>query len=547
MKRRIGNISSSTFYRDARNHRNRLLNEMFEAREQVDVVDQIAVNDNNRGSNQEIQIVNPIELIELRQDDINQLPINQNEPNEFQTGNVEREPLELHPDDINQLPINLNEPIELQNGNDERELFELRPNDINQLPINPNEPNNELQNGNDERGLPPVPFNYYDDEDFNDEYENYDEENSNDEDETAFEENEPDSYRSKLANFVKRSNLSRKHTNELLQLQREHGHLELPKTKETLCGTPRYSIHPRPCGDDGEYYHFGIEKSLLKCNYRFLFEENLVLIDIGIDGISLSKSSRLKLWPIIGAFVDKPNISPFLIGCYKGTTNPPCINSFIFDFAEELKIIEENGVKVTPASIIKPLKIRAFICDTPARSFVTGCMGHGSYFGCSKCDQEGDYHNNKVVYQPVRGNNRTDISFSNREQPQHHQPKFLNDPTLLESMQIGMVTQFPLDPMHAVDSGIMKRMLGSILFGPCQSCHIRGNGRIMMDAVNLGLISYIPSEFERKPRSLLTEYSKFKAVEFRLFLLYTGIFNLFLVETKKSNSLFFSIDRLRCS
>lgn len=501
MKRRIGDISSSKFYRDATNHRNRLLNEMFEAREQVDVMDQIAVNDNNREDN---QLVNLIEPDELRQDGINQLPINPNEPNEFQNGN------DNNPED-NQLVI----PIE---------LIELHQNDINQLPINPNEPN-QFQNRNVEMDLPPVPFNYYEDEDSNDEDENGVEENSNDEDENVDEENDPESYRSKLANFVKRSNLSRKHTNELLQLQREYGHIELPKTKETLCGTPRFSIHPRPCGNDGEYYHFGIEKSLLKCNYRFLFEEDLVLIDIGIDGISLSKSSRLKLWPIIGAFVDKPNISPFLIGCYKGTTNPPCINSFTFDFVEELKTIEENGVKVTPASIIKPLQIRAFICDTPARSFVTGCMGHGSYFGCGKCDQEGDYRHNKVVYQPVRSNSRTDITFSNREQPQHHQPKFLNDPTLLETIQIGMVTQFPLDPMHAVDSGIMKRMLGSILLGPCQSCHLRGNGRILMDAINLGLIPYIPSEFERKPRSLLTEYNKFKAVEFRLFLLYTGTFN----------------------
>lgn len=487
MKRRIGDISASTFYRNSRIHRNRLLNEMFEAR-----ANQTQANDNNHGSNEDIQIVNPIELI---QDDIIELPINPNDPNDFPNENVERELIELHQDDINELPVNPNEP-------------------------------NDVQNENFQMDLPPVHFNYYSDED--DEYENYVEENSNDEDENVVADNNPESYRSKLASFVKRSNLSRKHTVELLQLQREHGHLELPKTKETLCGTPRYSIHPRPCGDDGEYYHLGIEKSLMKCNYRFLFEEELVLIDIGIDGISLSKSSKLKIWPIIGAFVDKPNISPFLIGCYKGTTNPPCINSFIFDFVEELKVIEQNGVKVTPSCIIKPLTIRAFICDTPARSFVTGCLGHGSYFGCSKCDQEGDYHYNKVVYQPVRGNTRTDTTFSNREQPQHHQTKFLNEPSLLETMQFGMVTQFPLDPMHAVDSGIMKRMLGSILFGPCQSCHLRGNGRIMMDAINLGLIPYIPSEFERKPRSLLTEYSKFKAVEFRLILLYTGIFNLIL-------------------
>lgn len=448
--KRIGDVSSRTFYRDVRNHRNQILSDMFENREQVDAAD----------PNED-----PIELIEMHRDNIIQLSTNPNHLNEF---------------------------------------------------------NNDGDDSNDESND--------ESDDFNDEYSNYGEENSDDEFENCVEENNPETLRTKLAIFVKGSNLSRKHTNELLQILREHGHIELPKTKETLCGTPKYSIHPRPCGDFGEYYHYGIENSLMKCNYRFLFEEDLVLIDIGIDGITLSKSSKLKIWPIIGAFVDKPNISPFLIGCYKGTTNPPCINSFIFDFVNELKLIKENGVRVTPSCVIKPLTIRSFICDTPARSFVTGCLGHGSYFGCSKCDQEGDYHINKVVYQPERGNTRTDISFSNREQPEHHQPKFLNDPNLLETMQFGMVSQFPLDPMHAVDSGIMKRMLGSILVGPCKSSHLRGNGRLLMDAVNLSLIPYIPSEFERKPRSLLTEYSRFKAVEFRLFLLYTGtIFNYFLV------------------
>lgn len=408
----------------------------------------------------------------------------------------------------NEIGVENNNPIEL---NDQLVVLNEPENNINDDDINnPIELHNEIIHPNEV--LEPVEFVFNDSDD----------ENHTDDDENNFEVNVVESYRVKLANFVKKSNLSRELTNELLKLQREFGHPELPKTRETLCGTPRHSIHPRPCGDGGEYYHFGIQNGLIKCNYRFLFEEDHVFIDIGIDGLALSNSSKLKVWPIIGKFVNKPNTSPFLIGCYKGTTDPSCIDSFTFDFVEEMKVIQENGVKVTPNCVIKPLSIRAFICDTPARSLTTGCFGHASYHGCSKCDQVSDF-TNKMIYQPIRTNDRTDATFSNREDPGHHQPQFQDQRSLLETIGIGMVSQFPIDPMHAVDSGIMKRILGSILNGPCNSCHLRGEGRDLMDAVNLRMIPYIPSDFERKPRSLLTEYPRFKAVEFRLFLLYTGI------------------------
>lgn len=71
-----------------------------------------------------------------------------------------------------------------------------------------------------------------------------------------------------------------------------------------------------------------------------------------------------------------------------------------------------------------------------------------------------------------------------------------------------MVSQFPLDYMHLVCLGVMKRRLGSrVIDGISQ--HL------------LNLNSHIPSEFARKPRSL-KEIDRWKATEFRQFLLYTG-------------------------
>lgn len=71
-----------------------------------------------------------------------------------------------------------------------------------------------------------------------------------------------------------------------------------------------------------------------------------------------------------------------------------------------------------------------------------------------------------------------------------------------------MVSQFPLDYMHLVCLGVMKRRLGSRVIDDI-SQHL------------LNLNSHIPSEFARKPRSL-KEIDRWKATEFRQFLLYTG-------------------------
>lgn len=490
MSKRIGEISSNRFYRDVRRRQNQILNEIFggDINDVAGVADIVVAVDD--------AVVNA---------DIDDVAVNAEVDNVVVNADVENVVVNADVPDVagDASPGSPNHA-----DNNDADLMAIVDYEVDD-PDDDYDPNELLENildfENDNVEVPgnisPIHSSASEDGD----YEN----------------NEPESFKSKLAVFVKKSTLSRQLTNELLKLLRENGHPEIPKTRETLLGTPRFSIHPRPCGE-GEYYHFGLEKCLTRCNYKFLIDEENVQIDIGIDGLSLAKSSKLKIWPISGAFVNKPNISPFLIGAYKGYSDPGNINCFLFDFVEELKVCYENGIKVTPNQIIKPISIRAFICDTPARSFVTGCVGHNAFYGCSKCDQHGVYMN-KTTYSTTRENSRTDVSFYNREQPEHHKQQFRNELTLLETVNIGMVSQFPLDVMHAIDSGLMKRMLESILHGPCNLLHLRNDGKHLMDAVNLRMISYIPSEFERKPRSLLTELPRFKAVEFRLFLLYTGM------------------------
>jgi hypothetical protein len=51
--------------------------------------------------------------------------------------------------------------------------------------------------------------------------------------------------------------------------------------------------------------------------------------------------------------------------------------------------------------------------------FVKNIKGHSRYFGCEKCTQEGDYHN-KMTFPETNATLRTDVSFDEMGQEEHH-------------------------------------------------------------------------------------------------------------------------------
>lgn len=71
---------------------------------------------------------------------------------------------------------------------------------------------------------------------------------------------------------------------------------------------------------------------------------DLLEIDIGIDGLPIYKSSKTSVWPILGAFVDQPYVSPFLIGIFCGVGHPSSLDDYLEEFLNEAKGLEENGV-----------------------------------------------------------------------------------------------------------------------------------------------------------------------------------------------------------
>lgn len=317
-----------------------------------------------------------------------------------------------------------------------------------------------------------------------------------------------------LAKWVNETNIARDSVNSLLKLIGPNVKEHIPKCYATLMKTPLKKIvlktlHP------GMYFHYGIQSHFSNNSYNFLESATEIKIDIGIDGASLFKSSQITIWPIMGAFVDMPNTKSFLIGCYCGNSKPTSPDDFLSDFVEEVNVLKTAGIHINGNSKKLPLVIRCFSGDAPARAYLSGIIYHNGKHGCPRCDAT-TTESPKTTY---CGNPRTDNTFKQRIHPDHHNPKFLHKKSILEEMGIKMVTQFPIDPMHLVDSGVVKRCIQSFLDNATSgTANCSKISELLMDVVKPNT----PSEFARNCRPL-DMISVWKATEFRQFLLYSSL------------------------
>ena len=139
---------------------------------------------------------------------------------------------------------------------------------------------------------------------------------------------------------------------------------------------------------------------------------------------------------------------------------------------------------------------------------------HLGYAGCDKCIQHGEW-NGKMTFPETSAPLRTNLTFDEMTDEEHHQGA-----SPLQGTGIGMVSQFPLDYMHLVCLGVMRRLLLLWMRGPLR-CRV---GSAVTERISIALTSmrgFIAKEFARKPRAL-REIDRWKATELRQFLLYTG-------------------------
>ncbi|XP_017477108.1 PREDICTED: uncharacterized protein LOC108367073 isoform X2 [Rhagoletis zephyria] len=195
------------------------------------------------------------------------------------------------------------------------------------------------------------------------------------------------------------------------------------------------------------------------------------------------------------------------------------LDSYLHDLVSEIKNLKESGVELYGRSF--QIDLRAFICDAPARSFMCSTVGHNALIGCEKCYQRGQRINNVTTFSTASAEPRTYEDFRNRKQMQFHKGFHQKRHSELELIGIDMITQFPLEPMHLIDLGVMRKFL-TLLINRKTVQKIGTNDKNLMSNKLISLAPFIPREFQRKPRSL-NEICRWKATEFRQFALYTGL------------------------
>ncbi|XP_046737627.1 uncharacterized protein LOC124406298 [Diprion similis] len=286
-----------------------------------------------------------------------------------------------------------------------------------------------------------------------------------------------------------------------------HGH-NVPLDARTLLQAPRKLeiIDMSP----GHYYHFGLVQGSVRSVAKYYSTENCpkeLQININVDGLPLTKSSGSQFWPILASVEADFYTEPFIVGLYHGS------NEFMKYFTEECsKIID---VRLSIGNRTVPIKINAFVSDTPAKCFITGTKGHNAYFGCGKWVQEGEFIDNRVTYPETTARLRTNESFRLKTNEEHHKKT-----SILENLCINMILDFPIDYMHLVCLGVMKKLLQFWIKGS-KDVRMTNFQRKRASDLLLLLNKSISKEFARKARPL-EEVDRFKATELRQLLLYTG-------------------------
>ena len=319
-------------------------------------------------------------------------------------------------------------------------------------------------------------------------------------------EHEIPSMSQNLAKHATKHRLGRDAVNELLLILREQG-LDLPKDSRTLLKTPR---HVEVLSQEKWSYHYiGIQKALNSLKMQF---QDLIKLTVNIDGLPVFKSTNSQLSPILGSvFVSK---IVFPIAFFYSDGKPENVDFYLKDFFDEVSNLASNGVLIGTKKFEFTLKV--IVCHAPARSFLKCIIGHTGYYSCERCSVKGESKDHRIVFNGDCSTEtaRTKEEFNNFSYKRRHQ-KALSP---FVKIDFNCVNDFPLDYMHCVLLGVVKRILVFISKGPkiCK-LSVQQTQQISDRLLKIKL----PSNFNRQPRSI-KDLCYWKATEYRSFLMYHG-------------------------
>ncbi len=306
------------------------------------------------------------------------------------------------------------------------------------------------------------------------------------------------------------NNINHAQFSELLKVLRKHScHHDFPSDSRSVIKANKSTVSVFPV-NPGKYCHLEFS-SKIKSLYNTTKTSPLYL-QIGIDGLPIYKSSNIQFWPILGFLVGISK-EPFAIGIYSGNKKPESVNEFLNAFVDEFIKLKNDLLLEN-----KHLFLHSVICDAPAKSYVKGIKGHTGYFGCDKCEVEGEHKNYRMTFTDTAARKRTNQTFRSRQNEDHH----LRDSILERVESLDMIKCFPCDYMHLICLGVIRKFIQLITKGKPSPHKLSNHNILQLSSRLVSLAPYVVSEFQRKPRTLL-ELDRWKAVEFRQLLLYSGI------------------------
>lgn len=323
-------------------------------------------------------------------------------------------------------------------------------------------------------------------------------------------------------------NVNHKQLRSLLSILKPH-HPDLPLDSRTLLGNIRSSsITPMQSqsGTNGEFIYFGIQQNLEQQLFtgglnNILKERNITSIDLkcNIDGLKIYKSTNIDFWPILAAVhIENLNCDPFVVAIYAGDSKPKILDNFLKDFIQEIEHISVTGI-TGPDSQLYTFSLKYLVCDAPARAFLKNVKSHNGYYACERCTIKGIKCNGRTIYKfSENQERRSHVNFINKVDAGHH----LGSTPLTKLKNFDMVFGFPLDYMHMACLGVMRRLL-NFWFKADSQFRITPAFRREASLRIIQIATHTPREFGRRPRSFF-ELDRWKATEFRFFLLYVGVY-----------------------
>ena len=210
---------------------------------------------------------------------------------------------------------------------------------------------------------------------------------------------------------------------------------------------------------------------------------------------------------------------PFVVPIFAGNGKPKSASEYLSKFVIELNSLFASGVDIGEKHF--NIQLKHFVCDTPARSFIKCVLGHTALKGCERCYVIGHRIDNVTVFSNTSAIERTDNDFRTLADPDYHTGLSLL--TKIKS-QIDMIYQFVLDPMHLLYLGCTKRII-EYLLSTSTSSKARLSVVLKKELQRRleDIQNDISDEFPRKMRPI-SAHSKYKAVEFKFFIMYAAPF-----------------------